>query len=125
MVNADEEALICDFAETYGIMDYRGLSPSRAAVLASGLRENSRIKTRLNGIQDMETVLMAAGVDALNFLAWTKTKNAEKGRNRPKSILQALTGSGEKEVKGFETGDDFMEARKKLMEEKTHGDRIG
>lgn len=38
MVAVDEEALICDFAETYNILDWRELPCRTAAILASGLR---------------------------------------------------------------------------------------
>lgn len=44
MVAEDEDALICDLAETYQIYDYRSLPLQKVAVFCAGLRENSRIK---------------------------------------------------------------------------------
>ena len=41
MMAADEDALACDIAETYGIYDMRALPAGRLAVLAVGLREDS------------------------------------------------------------------------------------
>ncbi len=48
MVMTDEDALICDLAETYGIYNYEELPPIRAAVLACGLRANARIMAALS-----------------------------------------------------------------------------
>ena len=44
MIQTDEDALICDLAETYGIFDYRQLPADQVAVFAFGLRDDSRIK---------------------------------------------------------------------------------
>ncbi len=35
MIAVDEDALVCDLAETYGIYDYRQLPITRVAVFAS------------------------------------------------------------------------------------------
>lgn len=43
MIATDEDALICDLAETYHVFDYRGLPLKTAAALASGLRNDARI----------------------------------------------------------------------------------
>lgn len=43
MINTDEDALICDFAETYHIYDYRSLPLHMAGIFACGLRPDSRI----------------------------------------------------------------------------------
>lgn len=43
MILTDEDALICDFAETYNVLDYRALPLRTAATLASGLRADARI----------------------------------------------------------------------------------
>lgn len=117
MIAADEDALICDFAETYHILNYRSLPPTYAATLAIGLRDNARIKIKLSGTRvSAETMLQAASVDALNLLVWFKTKDAEKGRNRPASILQKLTGAETpKEIMAFTTVAEFEETRKRLL----------
>ena len=44
MINLSEYALICDFAETYHIFDYRSLPVKLAATLSAGLRDDSRSK---------------------------------------------------------------------------------
>lgn len=44
MLALDEEALICDLAQCYGILDHEALPPWKLAVLAKGLGPESRIK---------------------------------------------------------------------------------
>ena len=125
MIAADEDALICDLAETYGIFDYRALPVPLLATLASGLRDDSRIKMRMAGMRiPTNTILLASAADALNILVWSKTKAARTGQNRPKSILQQLLHSGERErgndtIK-FESGSEFAAAWKKLTGGEKH-----
>ncbi|MCD8087132.1 MAG: DUF5361 domain-containing protein [Oscillospiraceae bacterium] len=114
---ADKDALICDLAETYGVFDFRALPVPLLATLASGLRDDSRIKMRMaNAKASQDTFLLAAAVDALNLLVWSKTKDASKGRNRPKSIVQAI--SEEKvttdDVVKFRSANDFNAAWARL-----------
>ena len=91
MLAADEDMLICDLAETYGILDYRALPVRLLATLAAGLRDDSRTKMRISAIRTPQnTLLLAAIVDRLSLLVWAKTKDAQKGRNRPESVLAAV-----------------------------------
>lgn len=115
MVAADADALACDLAETYGILDPRALPVDRLAVLAVGLREDSRIKMRLAGARaDLDTLLLAAAADRLSWLVWAKTKDAEKGVNRPTSILAAILGEGDNDAQGacmaYESAADYEAA---------------
>lgn len=104
MVKTDETLLICDFAETYHVLDWRGLPLTLAASLAFGLRESSRIKTKISGsLVDFNTLLNAAMLDCLSFLVWAKTEDAQKGRNRPKSVYDALSGEVEKLTRFYST----------------------
>lgn len=119
MVTTDESALICDFAETYHILDYRALPLRLAAVLASGLRDNSRIKMIMSETKvEREQMLLAAAVDRLSMLVWAKTKDAAKNRNKPKMILDILTGEKvtNDDLQTFETADEFEAARKRIIE---------
>ena len=115
MTAVDEDALICDFAETYHIYNYRGLPLRYAAVLSCGLSEDSRIKRKLTGAKlTTQLMMQAAMVDALNILVWFKTKDAQKGRNRPKSIVELLTGESEK-IDSFATVEEFERARSEII----------
>lgn len=115
MIREDEDALICDLAETYHIYDYKRLPVKMAAALAVGLHEDSRIKMKLSGNKvSLEMMMMAAIVDRLSLLVWTKTKDAEKGRNKPKSILESLYPT-DSEFIAFESGEDFEQERDRLI----------
>lgn len=115
MIKADEDALICDFAETYHIYDYKGLPASMAALLAVGLRDDSRIKMKLSGAKaPTEIVLLASAVDRLSLLVWMQTKDAEKGRNRPKSLLEVFIPK-ESSNSSFDSGEDFLKTRQDLI----------
>lgn len=116
MIAADEDALICDFAETYHVYDYRRLPLRYAATLASGLRANSRIKMKKAGLRmPMDTLLNAAAVDALNFLVWSKSKDGAKGRNRPASIFAKLMNDEKNDVMAFDSGAAFEAARERIL----------
>ncbi len=117
MIATDEDALICDLAETYHIYDYRSLSPVQIATFSVGLRDDSRIKMKLRGINfPTNTMLLAAIVDRLSILVWHKTKDGQKGRNKPKSILEAMvqTEEKEKDYEVFDTPEAFEAAMARI-----------
>lgn len=127
MISIDEDALVCDLAETYQIYDYRQLPLNQVAVFAYGLRDDSRIKQIIsNQIVPLETTLLASIVDRLSLSLWLQTKDGQKGVNRPKSIVDQLTKQDkeerdEREYLVFESGEDFENYRKSLLA-KTGGD---
>ena len=91
MINLDEESLICDLAETYQIYDYKQLPLQLVAVFSCGLRENSRIKMKLSQqTASIDTMLLAGISDKLGILLWAQTKDGQKGKNRPISILEKV-----------------------------------
>ena len=86
------------------------------ATLAAGLREDSRSMMSLNGMRvSPGDLLMAAAVDRLSLLVWSKTKDAEKGRKRPKSIVEAITKEENKQIITFASAEDFEEARRRII----------
>ena len=116
MIKVDENALICDLAETYHIFDYRQLPPSTVAIFCIGLRDDSRIKIKLSGAKVSPNILLLSGIiDRLNLLLWTKTEDARKGLNRPKSILGELYNK-ESEVSAFISGKEFEKERQRIIE---------
>ena len=54
--------------------------------------------------------LLARIVDELSFQSWAKTKDGQKNRNRPKSVLKALTEDKEDEIVSFVSAEDFNRA---------------
>lgn len=114
MIKLDEEALICDLAETYNILDYKKLALNKLAILACGLRDDSRIKLKMSeNILSPNQFLLAGIQDRLSLLVYSKTKDAEKGINYPKLILNNL----ENKINGFTSGEDFMKERERIMKE--------
>lgn len=121
MIAVDEDALICDFAETYNIYNYRQFPAVYVGILANGLRNNSRIKLRLSETKiDTNTQLLAAIFDEVAILRWGQTVDGHKGRNKPKSLLsQMLENSNEeKEIESFNSIEEFEYERKRIIEEK-------
>lgn len=125
MIAADRDALVCDLAETYGILDYKALPVSLLAALSSGLRENSRIRLRLAGqTQDTGLLLLAAAVDRLSWLAWAQTEGARQGEGRPPSLLAALLGTETDDTDGplaFDTAAEYEAARAEIVKGGYHG----
>lgn len=120
MIKKHEDALICDLAETYHIYDYRQLPPSRVAVFALGLRDDSRIKMKISGqVVPIERLLLAGISDRLSTLVWFQTEDGQKGKNRPIMLADVMTNNkakSEKEVITFNSGEDFTKVRNRLLE---------
>lgn len=124
MVATDEDALICDLLETYGVKNYRELPPKTVAALYFGLTPNSRTKSRQMGLDvPLDTFLLAQAVDALHLLCWLNSKDGEKGRNRPERISDKLK---HKEPVGdngrFESGEDFESFRARFFKSPKEGE---
>lgn len=120
MIETDEDALICDLAETYHVFDYRSLPLLTAATLSVGLRDNSRIKMKMRETEyPLETVLLAAAVDRLSTLTWLQTKDGIEGTNRPASVLNALLGKqkDDNDIVAFDSPEAFEKERRRLMGE--------
>lgn len=114
MLRLDEQALICDLAETYGIYDYKSLPARTVAIFAIGLREDSRIKMKLNDEKiPRSQFLLAVIADRLGLLCYAISSDKE---NPPVSILEMLLGiepeekSKDSDVVTFDTPEDFEKA---------------
>lgn len=114
----DRDALLCDMAETYGVFDFAALPTETLAALAVGLPRDCRIRRKQSGVEtDSLTLLLALAIDRLSMLVWLQSSDAQHHRNRPKSLVEQLTGkTGQKrqggdELEVFDTADAFMTAR--------------
>ncbi len=120
-INIDEDALICDFVETYHIFDISALPARLAAKLAIGLKESSRIKTKVSGLKVApDTFLLASIFDVLNVILWTKTEDGQNNRNHPKAISNDMSITKETERIGdesitFDSSEEYEAARKRLI----------
>lgn len=116
MISRDEHALICDFAETYHVFDYKSLPVRLSATLAAGLPAGSRIMRVLSGQKVAPELMLLANIaDSLNLLVWFKTKDGQHNRNRPKSLLRELTEEKSQYV-SFSSIEEYEAARKRIME---------
>lgn len=111
MILLDEDALICDFAETYHILDYTALPATLAATLAVGLRDDSRIKCLMADRKaSVDTILLAGIIDRLSVLV---------GGDKAKLIAKNFIIEKQEPATGFESGADFDAAWAALGKE--HG----
>lgn len=102
MIALDEDALICDFAETYHIYDYRNIPASYAATLAVGLRDDSRIKLLMADRKaSVETIILAGIMDRLSVLL-----SGENATLIAKNFIETKP----EEIFGFESAADFEAA---------------
>lgn len=118
MVATDENALICDFAETYHIYDWRQLPARYAATLAAGLRPDARIVLKLNGSTwPMDTLLLASIADSSRVLVWQRSQAAADGQPPPPSLFKILFGKATQKNSptGFATGGEFFAWREKML----------
>lgn len=120
-----EDDLICDLAETYNIYEYERLPQTLVAAFCVGLRDGSRVKMRLLKQKlTLEQILLARIADELAFISWSKTIDGQKNRNRPKSIYESLLHPEQEEnddYNSYASGEEFMEAWRKIMEDKQNG----
>lgn len=114
MIKTDEDALICDLAETYHIFDYRSLPLKLAATLSVGLRDDSRIKMKMvNTPIDLDSFLLAVIADRVEQFRYGFTEDAQKKRNKPGSIVDALL-TPKQSVPTFTTGAELERALNKI-----------
>lgn len=128
MLYEDADALLCDMAEFYHIYDLRALPLKTTATLAAGLPARSRTKMRLTGCKaDSTELLIAAAVDRLSLLVWSKTEDARQGVKKPKMLVEMLTGRGKESEKtaSFGSPEEFMAAREEILKSAQKGGGAG
>jgi len=114
--------IVCDLAEYYNIYDYEKFSPLKLATYVLGLGGSSRIKRELAGIKYTEhEIIQARILDVLSLTMWMQTKDGEKNRNRPESIVKRMLGESENKKQEyahdvFDSVEEFNKARQKALE---------
>lgn len=86
--------------------------------MVDGLGDDSRFKLKLNGMKTtMGTMLSAITCDYLAKIWWSKTEDAEQGKNKPISILSQLLEDNavNNEKDGFDSVEEFNNARSRLL----------
>lgn len=109
--------MICDLAEVYHVYDYRELPVNTLATLVTGLRADSRTKMAINGAKvPTETLILAMIYDKLSQWIWMNTKDGQKRRNEPKSLVELFTSEPkESQVESFDTPEEFDRARQQIL----------
>lgn len=112
---------MCDLAETYQIYDLKQLSLTKIAVFSLGLKDDSRIKMKMRNQKfDLNQILLMSVADNLKLLLWSKTKDAQKGRNRPALWSSLFEEPKEKKEIVFNSGEDFEKERNRLLKKGGH-----
>lgn len=110
--------MIADLAEYYNIYDYSSYKLMFVATLVANLREDARVMMKVNKLKvSTEKLILAKLVDNTNLILWSKTKDAEKGKNRPKSLLESLLKDNNNNEEKFTSSKDFEKRRQKLIKE--------
>lgn len=113
MLGVDRDAVICDLAETYNVLDYRSLPIMTLATLCAGLHDDSRIKMQLMEMHRIAPsfayVRMADTLTMiLHVLAGDKSK--------PKLYQDIMTGKPiKKKTTGFSSIEEFENARQRFL----------
>ena len=95
MLATDRDALLCDLAEVYHIFDFNALPVLTLAALSYGLRDDSRIKMKMAGINYISPVVILASIsDNLAGLRYSLT--AKKGDQKPKMFGKLMTQKTER-----------------------------
>jgi hypothetical protein len=118
MIATGEDLLICDFAETYNIYDYRSLSTKKAATFASGLRADSRILRKLSGSNyGVNEMLLSILCDEVRGWHYSMTEDSQSQINKPQSIRELLFGAPEEEKvsASFDSGEAFDEEWRRII----------
>lgn len=114
MYDLDKEALICDLAETYKIYEFDKFPLNKIAIFAKGLREDSRIRMKMSQSKfNVKESLLAGILDRLTLILYSKTKDAEKGKNYPKLLLDEA--EKKEDLQGFMSSEDFEKMRRKII----------
>lgn len=87
------------------------MPPTLVATLTVGLPYDSRVFKKINDLKlDRTEMLLALAVDVLNIIAWQRTRDGAKGRNRPDSIYKKLMGIETRkkdELQEFNSVDEY------------------
>jgi len=124
MIRLDRNALICDLAETYGIYGLESLPIRLIAILSCGLRENSRIIRKMSASNlSLDSMLLAHIADRLGILIWQRTKDGQRGKNRPESFVEKLSNTNRGthlSVSAFDTVEEYEEAKNMILRRSRH-----
>ena len=120
MMRIDEEAWICDMAETYHIFDVWSLPVKMVATLSAGLRDDSRIKMKIRGESTPLNIILLASIrDGLTDI--TAGLGLYGKKKRPEPLLPIILGSEKEKTKdkvmSFSSAEDFKKELRRIRGE--------
>lgn len=87
------------------------LPAETVATLALGLRDDSRVKMALRGeMLTFEQMMLVRQYDAIRIGNYLHTKDATKGRNRPKMMIELFEKKAPSEFQSFDTIEELNAA---------------
>lgn len=115
MLGTDRDAVICDLAETYHVLDYTTVPVMTLAALCAGLHDDSRIKMRMMGMNKIApSFALVRAADMLTIINYALT--AKQGSKLPTLYQDIMNGKRqEKKTGGFASIEEFEEARKRIL----------
>lgn len=124
-IQTDEDALICDFAETYQIYDWRSLPGRYAATLAAGLRPTARVVMKQADVTaEINSALLARITDQLSGITYMMSrKHAQKPQFIMDQIIHADKAAQAKKTdtyKHFATPEEYEAAWSRIAGGKHH-----
>lgn len=116
MIKTDEDALICDLAETYQIYNYRSLPVPLVATLAAGLRDDSRIRLKQNKQRVSNTdLLLAVIADRLGLILSMYSGEPLEDYFTTSVFEEGVLPEKKSAVQKFATVEEFEAARNRFI----------
>jgi hypothetical protein len=115
MLGFDRDAVVCDLAETYNVLDYKTLPVMTLATLCAGLHDDSRIKMEIAGLQRISPTFAAIrAADTLTIINYALT--AKHGAKLPTLYQDVMTSKQkQKKTTGFSSIEEFENARMRFL----------
>lgn len=114
MLGIDRDAVICDLAETYHVLDYKNVPIMTLAALCAGLHDDSRIKTRMMGVHRIDpSFALVRAADMLAIINYSLT--AKQGAKPPTLYQDIMMGKQQEKTSGFASIEEFEAARKRII----------
>lgn len=113
MLGTDRDALICDLAETYHVLDMWALPVPLLATLASGLRENSRIRMEMAGMHYIPLEIVVPQIR--DYLAAVYSKKGKKPDMLTDYVMGNKPIKKPEKATGFRHASDFDAWRESMM----------
>lgn len=100
--------MICDLAEYYNIYDYKSLPPRTVATLVAGLRDESRLVQKNNGVNASNQNLLLAHIADKLSLVINCLSSQYIDFNSMVDAISGIESTKTSNVMAFDSGEDFQ-----------------